>query len=219
MREKPILFSGPMVKAILEGRKTQTRRIVRDVVLPYHNGFILESTDKKQKLNDAMFSNSIDATTASIYQYARPPYLIGDQLWVRETWCTVPEHDNMRPSHMPVNSPVWYRAQTDDDISKWRPSIFMPRWASRITLEVTGVRVERLQDITEEDAKAEGVEPIGECDTQAMRKLLYKDYSGEKEHVILAGYSFQTLWNSINYARAPWESNPWVWVIEFEVVK
>lgn len=210
MREKPILFSGPMVKAILEGRKTQTRRIVRDVVLPYHNGFILESTDKKQKLNDAMFSNSIDATTASIYQYARPPYLIGDQLWVRETWCTVPEHDNMRPSHMPVNSPVWYRAQTDDDISKWRPSIFMPRWASRITLEVTGVRVERLHDISERDAINEGMP----SKNQAMK--MAADAGLDWYNTPTAW--FKRLWDSINADRSPWESNPWVWVIEFKTI-
>lgn len=180
-KERPILFSGPMVRAILDGRKTQTRRIVKD-----------ESKAKRD----------IDG----IY-WGCPYGLIGDRLWVRETW-----FDNLCP-RTPADglNEVYYRAdgeaheQFPGDYMdmRWTPSIHMPRWASRITLEVTGVRVERLNEIDADDVFAEGA--------------LTTDY--EWWHVdLMVRQQFQILWESIN-GPGSWAANPWVWVIEFKRVK
>jgi uncharacterized protein YqfB (UPF0267 family) len=176
MRERPILFSGPMVKAILGGRKTITRRVLK--LQDYDGGDCYETKD------------GILRDILSLCPYGIP----GDRLWVRETWA------DPCGKRLPV-----YRADEATAYLnvKWRPSIFMPRWASRITLEVTGVRVERLQDITEEDAQAEGVE--------ARRSM--------KDGVAPVVYSYQDpfriIWDSINGKKYPWSDNPWVWVIEF----
>jgi len=135
----------------------------------------------------------------------------GDQLWVRETW-QINHIDYDRgpaPKSRPLDAELLYRAdgefrdqfEIDEGGSGWRPSIFMPRWASRISLEITGVRVERVQDISDADAKAEGV-PEGAFDTGLTYVPSYVE-------------SFMNLWDAINAARAPWDSNPWVWVVEF----
>lgn len=165
-RERPILFSGPMVRAILDGRKTVTRRVVKHV--------------------------PPEGTPVHLCPYGSP----GDRLWVRETWFNSRGDDSM-PTH--------YRA--DDRIEdlqiKWKPSIFMPRWASRITLVLKSVRVERLQDITEEDAKQEGCEPTNLSDAYAKCEYL------------LARNRFREVWTKIN-GPASWDANPWVWRLEFE---
>jgi hypothetical protein len=190
VRERPILFSGPMVRAILEGRKHQTRRIVR-----------------VRKPTDHLVLASPYAT--SLCPYGQP----GDRLWVRETWG-------------PCAGGVVYRASEDGaacpDGGKWKPSIFMPRWASRITLEVTDVRVERLQDISEEDIAAEGI-PLKRSqltgglgvpgDWLADERGLDDSFRGD---LINAKSAWQLLWDSINADRASWASNPWVWVVEFK---
>ena len=189
MKERPILFKAEMVQAILGGRKTQTRRVVK-LSLP-------------------------DGVQAHQVRLDRCPYGIpGDWLWVRETWVEGPGD----------GTPYLYRADADTDgtvpylsggaggfgggvsnanISRWKPSIHMPRWASRITLEVTNVRVERLQRISEDDAMAEGIYPI----TDSLSNC-----NG-------ARYYFQSLWDSINAKLGhSWESNPFVWVVEFKRV-
>jgi len=168
MKERPILFSTEMVKAILDGRKTMTRRVVKD---PYKY-----------------------ITIPRPSPYGR----VGDRLWVRETF--VIDADGMPD----------YRADCDSGVIAWRPSIFMPRKLSRITLEITSVRVERLQEITEEDAIKEGAGPghilcsptIFNPETETP-----KDYR--------TGFSY--LWDAINRKTYPWESNPWVWVISFRL--
>lgn len=193
MKERPILFSGPMVRAILDGRKTQTRRVNR---------------------------------------FGVP----GDRLWVRETWADVeplpsrtPAYDGARFAVRPdgSSSELWYRADGEmgvtsllfDDGPRWRPSIHMPRWASRITLEIVDVRVERLHDITEEDARAEGVDwaspqPFGEKwdddDREDPREVGYGSGS-------FALDNFRRLWSSINGSES-WAANPWVWRVEFRRV-
>jgi hypothetical protein len=155
---------------------------------------------------------------------------IGDRLWVRETWCPLDAdhwHEPDRPKDTlliwgtPKRNGVGYAADCTSEESercrkelgyKWRPSIHMPRWASRITLEITGVRVERLQDISEEDAKAEGVESL-------LVKVFgwnapggsYGEFPNEQPHRKAV---FEMLWESI-YGRGSWESNPYVWVVEF----
>lgn len=186
MKERPILFSGSMVRAILDGRKTQTRRVVTNA-RPY------TATD-----------NGIDilwATGSLRCPYGQP----GDRLWVRETWCLRPEGYGYRADNNPDNNPL-----------KWGPSIHMPRWASRITLEVTGVRVERVQDISEEDARAEGIRAT----RLSHGSVVYHTDSYPTPNIYgSAQERFVNLWHSINTPRGyPWESNPWVWVVAFKVL-
>lgn len=200
MKERPILFSAPMVRAILEARKTQTRRVVfKDDCQDCHQPWWCSGTHWQD--GDELL---------------HCPYgVAGDHLWVRETFCVGYEYAPGEFTALPFDGcervrKTFYRA-TDDDAPDeprrpWKPSIHMPRWASRITLEVVSVRVERLQDITEADAKAEGVEPYlsGE----------YSLYLDSNERTNLA-----RLWDSINAKRGfGWDANPWVWVIEFKQV-
>ena len=205
-KERPILFSGPMVNAILEGRKTQTRRIVSDRHYKY----------------------------ASVCPYGQ----IGDRLWVRETWADVSTEsgpailykalgaENTSRYHFCSEDayPVEYERYPTCKFTMWcgdllrgepghawRPSIFMPRNLSRITLEITDVRVERLQDITEEDARAEGFE----CGT-TWQAIPGEEHRSEPAEEYSATDSMQQLWDKINGKRASWDSNPYVWVITFK---
>lgn len=166
--EHPILFSAPMVQAILEGRKTQTRRTVKgDPLL-----LLLSGHSAEEVLNDKI-------------PYGNP----GDRLWVRETW-TKWRHK--------FGEDFLYRADFENGKNGhiWKPSIHMPRVASRITLLITGIRVERLHDITEADAVAEGCQSGGDWGCAPT-------------------IQFEKLWESIN-GRESWDENPWVWVIEFK---
>ena len=181
--ERPILFSGEMVKAILAGRKTQTRRVVKP------------QPDGGPWPNAASHIEWCDLVADTDYYVASGhcPYgKVGDRLWVRESWLRIG-----------ASADVWYKA---DDVflegsTPWRPSIHMPRWASRITLEIIGIRVEELRAISEEDAKREGV--VAWHDTS--NGTVYKP-------------EFRALWDSINDKRGyGWGMNPWVWVIEFEI--
>jgi hypothetical protein len=190
MTDRPIIFSAPMVRAILDGRKTQTRRAIRPVPIINGVGAIFDEGDRQEDFVEPYW------VFPETCKYGKP----GDLLWVRETWTQYPIELNPEPCD------AWYKATSNGPPPpfKWRPSIHMPRWASRITLRITDIRVERLQDISEDDAKAEGV--------------------GYKNPGYLPGTkgnwigSFAYLWNKINGAGA-WESNPWVWVISFERVK
>lgn len=211
MKERPILFSGEMVRAILEGRKTQTRRNWK---MPKGLKWDDES---KGLLTDETEYHSMHASDV-ISPYGRP----GDRLWVRETWGCHWATDNQKPRDIdPGTWSVLYFA--DDQISparsdgsimlpgqcrKKRPSIFMPRWASRITLEITGIRVERLQDISEDDCEAEGMNgPL-------CAKFLYSESTkGDLLPAVIHGFS--GLWESINGPYS-WNQNPWVWVVEFK---
>ncbi|WP_186028441.1 hypothetical protein [Burkholderia gladioli] len=225
MKERPILFSAPMVRAILEGRKTQTRRVVKhqppDDVAPitvarYHPTIIDRHGDEAP--GDEVFgAYSEDGVWGCKCPYGEP----GDRLWVRETWSA----DFAR--HYPCDR-VWYAADDDrrHDIEvregvrgifspesnlhvpfRWRPSIHMPRAMSRITLEITSVRVERLQDISEADAIAEGIERTSDG---------FSVDGGRHFHAVRARDSFASLWDSLNEERGlGWEANPWVWAIEF----
>jgi hypothetical protein len=184
MKERPILFNGEMVKAILDGRKTQTRRPVKPQPGPLG-------------IHPAMRRQMVE----------KPLGTIGDQLYVRETF-------SLKDSSHEDSPNVVYRADQDSDRMVWTPSIHMPRWASRITLEITGVRVERLQEITEEDAEREGVESVkygSETFWKAHGKNLLPE-GGELVVTRTAAQSFRTLWQSI-YGN--WHANPWVWVYEF----
>lgn len=214
MAEKPILFSGEMVRAILDGRKTQTRRVIKPAFDIKPDARIVSVDNGKR---DIWFANGRYFGSCP---YGRP----GDLLWVRETW---------RPftANGSIDAAVQYRADSKieqvsmtagyinrfpESPDNWRPSIFMPRWASRITLEVTAVRVERLQDISEDDAKAEG------CDKQF--RLNVADFFANKniDFDSISTYSngFRSLWDSINAKRGyGWDVNPFVWVVEFKKVQ
>jgi len=192
--EKPIIFSTPMVKAILEGRKTQTRRVIKI------NGYAITSPEENLELCE---EGAIYYSINSMSGYYKPPYQVGDILWVRETW-----------SYSEI-----YRLEgikNGMDIWKWRPSIYMPRKAARIFLKVKNVRVERLQDITEEDAIAEGIK--GYMEFGGRVKYWIDDLSlGVGDMPRSAKKAFEIIWNSINAKRGyGWDINPWVWVIEFE---
>jgi hypothetical protein len=235
MPDRPILFSAEMVCAILEGRKTQTRRIAKTLPpspanaihpnherlhpAPYLDAYCSEmKTPENPRGMSALWCWWTPDNRMG--QEFRCPYgQPGDLLWVRETWGAVWPADEPVPLRQ---CEIEYRADlppgcTDrpgewpadegngPEVPKWRPSIHMPRWASRITLRITDIRVERLQDISEDDAKAEGVTPL--------------DYAA---HHVAAGcgarIAFEQLWNTINGPGA-WEANPWVWVVAFERVK
>ncbi|MBW5868612.1 hypothetical protein H0I69_12470 [Yersinia enterocolitica] len=195
MNEKPILFNSEMVNAILSGRKTQTRRIMK--VQPqvteqrlrelgaWQDGFNLS-----QQVNAAFQAGFIDVSCP----LGKP----GDQLWVRETWNKHGGLLTYRADH------DWIEEMRKATVcpAKWVPSIHMPRWASRINLLITGVRVERLNDISEQDARAEGV----------------KAWRGPAEELVGGKLAFFELWDSIYGQKEGenWQANPWVWVINFE---
>lgn len=214
MRERPILFSGPMVRAILEGRKTQTRRVAKFV--PLEAGVSLGFSG----LSSGEFMTGVPSSGAVLYSRGRggvwqqrtqplhcPFGAPGDRLWVRETWHHWPEERAgdygeilAAPEHFE------YRADGEAPGLKWRPSIHMPRWASRIALEVTDVRVERLQSISQDDAVAEGVE--SNVDDGVT-------YYGPLNHGhIDPRVAFQQIWLDI-HGEGSWAANPWVWVVSF----
>jgi hypothetical protein len=230
--EKPILFSGPMVRAILEGRKTMTRRFCDTWGEHLHNGKKLCDWDlssapyplqedhlpvrrwrgyKEPKVGDWVQDIQTHVDDHATFPIRNPYGQLGDRLWVRETFALeVPGCDRG----------VSYRADHIDPSGdagplKWKPSIFMPRWASRITLEITNVRVERLQDISEEDAIAEGVEQL----SASVWRNYFEDCA-----LCSATHSFSSLWQSINGKNRPggewdaWESNCWVWAVRFHMI-
>ena len=187
---KPIIFSTPMVQAILDGRKTQTRRVVKI------NGCPITSPKESLELTKEGLIYHSFCSMSGYYKLLCQP---GDILWVRETWLKADDGYYYKAD---IKVPSESENLRKTYGYKWRPSIFMPREAARIFLLVKDVRVERLQDITEEDAIAEGIrigiggEPYFSC----------RD-------------AFVALWNSINTKRGyGWDTNPWVWVYEFEKI-
>ena len=199
MSAKPILFSTPMVQALLDGRKTQTRRIIKPQPTWDGRWFSWNGHRPNTKYG-ACAGTGLD--TKKLMCDSSPYGKRGDYLWVRETFQTL-EAKIIYGASPP--KPYVYK-----DI-RWKPSIHMPRRASRLTLKITNVRVERLQDISEDDAQAEGIPPaeIGKC--------RYVPTSGERTR---AAVRFHDLWDSINASRGHgWDKNPWVWVICFEVIR
>jgi hypothetical protein len=210
MKEKPILFSGDMIRAILDGSKTQTRRIVNPPLMNVWGQGVPNSHPNHYCVHARIASYGEPDEWVKC-RYGKP----GDQLWVRETWATPDNYNHLKPSDL-IPMPVAYRATEEYPLyyTKWRPSIFMPRWASRITLEIESIDVEQVQCISEFDALAEGImtwnDPEG---------ANYLDYSDELPFGCdNARHSFQTLWDSINAKRGySWDSNPWVWVVKFAI--
>jgi len=222
MKERPILFKGEMVLAILEGRKTQTRRVIKPQPIgPDHIRYAGTAIDGDHIiLGDSSGSGLPIKNLASgsdgtflPFAYRTCPYgVLGDRLWVRETWRPEIEDDTgfacinycaKGSKAVGRNRILPYMNGTEN----WRPSIHMPRWASRIDLEITDVRVERVQEIWAGDVVHEGIFPNPGCGFSA-------------ETATMARHAFRDLWNSINAKRGyGWEENPWVWVIEFRVVE
>lgn len=204
MKERPILFSTPMVRAILEGRKSQTRRIMKPQP-EYSEGMSKWVLYPKQ--HPTVYADLINA-----YKYC--PYgQVGDILWVRETWAY------RRPIDAEQDwcSYYYYATDYDEYVDRWKPSIFMPKEASRLKLKVTNIRVERIQGISYEDAVLEGIESSNEFQSNEGYLHQYKDYIVD-DFALDAVDSYHTLWESIN-GKYSWQSNPWVWVIEFERIK
>jgi len=205
MASKPILFSTPMVQALLEGIKTMTRRVIKDKDII--NRFDIDVDGKPIAYIDQATGDSYPPTAIARYH-------IGDILWVRETWFENEECLLYKASK--YENTKEYHGRNGWVQIKWRPSIFMPREAARIFLRVTNVRVERLQEITEEDAIAEGISWLDEAcySNNGWTPTLYDPDSGGSP-VFRDG--FIALWDSINAKRGySWDTNPWVWVYEFE---
>lgn len=198
MAERPILFSGAMVRAILAGTKTQTRRVVKPQ--PYvdaQGNACWNGSNFGQDGRGPLLRSLASPVPSSRTKRVHCPYgAPGDRLWGRETWCP------LTLGFAYAADPIWNGAPA----GRWRPSIHMPRAASRITLEITGVRVERLQDISEADAMAEG------CSLECMTPT--GDDSGSAIH---GPGGYIALWESIN-GPGSWDANPWVWVVEFKRV-
>jgi len=231
MKEHPILFSGPMVRAILEGRKTQTRRVIKPQPYIVADGWMWAKV--AHLIENLSGTRYVKSKMAPLCPYGAP----GDRLWVREThWkdkrdpdsCVIYAHDPRyfkykrdgilgRCEHEDFARTNLTLEEAENAVQSnknWKkhPSIHMPRWASRINLEITDIRVERLDVITKTDIRAEGVE------------VQYLDHDGDDYNFRFSekqiGYAnFRYLWDSINAKRGyPWKDNPWIWVVEFKRV-
>ena len=202
---KPILFSTEMVQSILENRKKQTRRIVNPQpnYLAYTDSTEGHEITLKNYINEGLSNGKITAK-----------YQIGDILWVRETWQTSYNENSKKwdPIYK-ADGKFW---MDDDGPMKWKPSLFMVKKHCRIFLKVTNVRCERLHDITEDDAISEGAkDSLNHDDMKLLSNLdwVIKRPFGNHQ------FGFLALWQSINGKKYPWESNPWVWVYEFERIE
>jgi hypothetical protein len=226
MKERPILFSTEMVQAILEGRKSQTRRIMNPQPSLFDR---LWMWTKKKMVYALPNQGELETSCLGIWQVC--PYgKSGDRLWVRETWGLGAIEDTSwdhaayiaYKADGKIDLPIDYkkckrisltsRPDLKTYINHWRPSIHIPHWASRITLEVVNVRVERVRDITEDDALAEGCEPV-------MRDSGGVTPWGAEIEIPCYHEGYAELWDKINAKRGyGWDANPYVWVIEFKVL-
>ena len=200
MKERPILFSAPMVRAILEGRKTVTRRVVKGMPQsPLDDGAYFDAYAGGPFWNWWLPDNRCMLPQIKC-PYGQP----GDRLWVKETWAAPPYLDDTKPRDMPDDARIYYVADGElglANCNKHRPCLFMQKRFSRITLEIAEVRVERLQDITTNDIRAEGVD-----DRRTNPKM-------GKRHDASMRMAWEQLWFSINGPDS-WKANPWVWVIQ-----
>ena len=214
MADRPILFSAPMVQALIAGRKTQTRRVLKHPMAGNDVRFL------QPVLVDGKWCLAGETDKHLPFVWNEPPYLHyapGDRLWVREAWSpndVAPTEAVYRADHGDCACfSIWDAAKNDVGmaVSRWRPSIHMPRWASRLTLTVTDVRVQRLQDISEADAMAEDAD-------YAANNMGFSPISGQPHGVRTFKAGFAHLWNSLHGPDA-WDANPWVVAISFTVRK
>jgi len=236
MTERPIPFSADMVRAILDGRKTQTRRVMRSQPADDVKALVPRTTHA----GNVLWGERVG--TCYVQSAYRCPYgVVGDRLWVREAWRTrvsldgknatqIQEAANEAGYKKPHYCPIKYEAdgtetawgnrdmQDFGDWGRYRHARFMPRWASRIDLEIVGIRVERVQEISEADAMAEGIERVGGTFSCCPWRNYLRGTPGEMDmECSCPRRSFQTLWDSINGAKPGWSwaDNPYVWVVEF----
>ena len=218
MAERPILFSAPLVQALLAGRKTETRRLITKGTsrmlaetraawgeLDWTTGAVSRLTSGH---DEGVLVRGLDIMTHGLVCRVHS----GDTLYVRESWRTSSAWDEIKPSELPETAPIVYTADGEwPETWMGRPSIFMPKWASRIKLRVTEVGAERVQQITGAGAKAEGIELPQPGRLVVMSSAAIDDLYIER---------FEDLWDQINGKRegASWDANPWVWVIKFEVM-
>jgi hypothetical protein len=203
MKERPILFSAPMVRAILSNTKTQTRRVVKpqppqdagEVFCGWYYPTIIDRQGHEQRGPLTYGAWTLDGAWGLPSPHGQPR----DQLWVREAWTTHAFMDNIPPRDLQTIS-IHYQADGKIQTGKHRQAFHMPRRYSRITLEITSVRVERLQDISNRDAIAEGIPCGGPENPDGIEKREYRN-----------------LWESIN-GPGSWDANPWVWVVEFKKI-
>lgn len=232
MKERPLLMSPYMVRAILKGDKTETRRMMRyqpdsEFYGPQMYAPVIINRDGEEEPGKEIFGIYGDDWGLKC-PYGQP----GDQLWIKETWA----HDDIDcKDHKCGNRDhIWYRASEIAIVADsfagaahWRASMFMPRWASRIDLLITEIRAERLQDITEEGARAEGVHVWAQAELlQHSRKesewcTRTRQIAQQRREPIPVAASnvaaYAMLWDSLN-PKSPWESNPWVWVVKFKKI-
>lgn len=232
MKERGMIFNSEMVRAILAGRKTQTRRVIANI--GNDNCLPLQ---KRTKTKDGIYTHVMDSPIYGLCPFGKT----GDRIWVRETWsdvnlegipavayradgdvCSLMEDKSLLDDDGAFNYDdarvtkyhfsAWYSDLIDGVEGNWHPSIHMPRWASRILLEITDVRVERLNAISEEDARAEGIIDGG------CLNCGEPDPCGCANPEPDATDAFAYLWQSI-YGQENWNANPWVWVIEFKRIE
>jgi len=213
-QEKPILFSAPMIQAILRNAKSQTRRVLMPQPAFNEHGcwYPRAGTYPGKSLH---YGNEAHFRRGVVEDFC--PYFAGQTLWVRETWAVPPGSETLgdvvyRADVGDLEEEASIRRLTGRKLVPWKPSIFMPRWASRITLQVESTRIERLQDITEDDAKAEGCPGC----VQEVRV----NGSPAAPGYLSGVYRYAALWNSINGKRpgCSWKDNPWVYVFSFSVL-
>lgn len=203
-KERAIPYSAPMMRARRAGLKTMTRRVVKPQPIPQH--WIGETPRRLGSLRRPGFS--VMTNQANIVKEISCPYgQPGDRLWTREAWKTLLEYDHLPPREILRTAPIWYLAdgEAPNGYGRYRHGRFMMRWMSRGLDEITGVRVERLQDISEADALAEGIE----------RYDVLTECPPHDPHFHRG--TFLRLWESIN-GPGSWALNPWVWIIEFKVI-
>ncbi|TIM05747.1 hypothetical protein [Mesorhizobium sp.] len=217
MADRPILFSGPMVRALLAGTKTQTRRVLQPQP---------DSRTNECCVSDGKWMGigpSVTGGTAQWDQWRKLPFAKADRLYVREAWGTDAAYDDLSPAAMGGEEPIRYDADGEHQtwgypaiskLGRFRQGMHMPRWASRLTLVVRAVRVQRLQEINSEDAIAEGCAPLG-SEFLIPGQYLYSD-SSKPRTAISATSAYESLWNQINEARGyGWDANPWVVAVAF----
>ncbi|MGP6454276.1 hypothetical protein ACTZGH_05940 [Enterobacter ludwigii] len=217
-KERGMIFNGEMVRAILDGQKTQTRRVMKPQPDPCpapRGGHWWPSNVFKTMLHVEEEMQNGKCGWGGLVGDACPFGDVGDRIWVRETWAeagaSAPDLKLYRANY-PAHVPTHYENVPPAEDIRWTPSIHMPRWASRITLEITGVRVERLNDISEEDARAEGIIDGGCLNCGEPEPCNCSNPAPD------ATDAFAYLWQSI-YGQENWNANPWVWVIEFKRIE